>query len=684
MSLRIATDVGGTFTDLVAFDEQTGNVIASKVSTTPSEFSRGVLASVEAADIDLAEASFFVHGCTVVINAITERKGARTALVTTKGFRDVLLIGRGNRPDMYNLRYHKPEPFVRRRLCFEVPERVDHHGAVLEPLDADALDVIADRCAELGVEAIAVCFLHSYANPDHERAARDRLAVRLPEVATTISSDVTRQMREYERSSTTILNAYVQPVLDRYLTQLQEGAGARGLARRPYVMQSNGGTASFDRARRTPINMVESGPAAGIMGAARIGREIGEPNVIYLDIGGTTAKCSLIEDGKPLMTTEYKLEWSPQSAGYPANVPVTDIVEIGAGGGSIAWVDDTGGLHVGPRSAGAEPGPACYGKGGSSPTVTDAKLVAGVIDPDYFLGGRLKVSRQLALEAIGRLGEAVGTPPEETANGIIRLANARMINALRLVSVRRGYDPRDFVLVACGGGGAMHAAALGAELRVKRTVIPPLAGNFSAWGMLVTEPRIDLIRTHLLRTEHSDLPDLAVVYDSLHAEARQGLGEEGGGSTELMITRSVEMRYTGQEHTVSVLLDDEVAAMADLEERFHRAHERLYTFALGDTPIEIVNFHLTGHLAVSTPAISRLDADGRSAERARKAGRSVDFDADGVHECAVYERELLPPGFSTEGPAVVEEPSSTALVHPGQRVTVDEWGNLVIDAVAAR
>ncbi|MBA2513138.1 MAG: hydantoinase/oxoprolinase family protein, partial [Solirubrobacterales bacterium] len=681
--MRIATDVGGTFTDLVAFDEQTGGLIASKVSTTPSEFSRGVMASVEAAGVDLAEASFFVHGCTVVINAITERKGARTALVTTEGFRDVLLIGRGNRPDMYNLRYHKPEPFVPRRLCFEVPERVDHHGAVVEELDDGALDPLADRCAELGVEAIAVCFLHSYANPDHERAARDRLAARLPDVAITISSDVTRQMREYERSSTTILNAYVQPVLDRYLTQLQEGAGARGLSRPPYVMQSNGGTASFDRARRTPINMIESGPAAGIMGAARIGREIGEPNVIYLDIGGTTAKCSLIEDGKPLMTTEYKLEWSPQSAGYPANVPVTDIVEIGAGGGSIAWVDDTGGLHVGPRSAGAEPGPACYGKGGTAPTVTDAKLLAGVIDPGYFLGGRLKVSRELALEAIGRLGEVVGTSPEETANGIIRLANARMINALRLVSVRRGYDPRDFVLVACGGGGAMHAAALGAELRVKRTVIPPLAGNFSAWGMLVTEPRIDLIRTHLLRTDGTALPELAAVYDSLHVEAQQELGGEGGRSAELVLTRSMEMRYAGQEHTVSVLLDDEVGSMADVEQRFHRAHERLYTFALDDTPVEIVNFHLTGHLAVPTPAISRLDADGRSPERARKPDRRVDFDADGFHECAVYERELLPAGFSTEGPAVVEESTSTTLVHPGQRVTVDEWGNLLIDAGAA-
>jgi N-methylhydantoinase A len=679
VTLRIATDVGGTFTDLVAFDTATGRLLSSKVSTTPAAFSRGVLASVEAADIDLAEATFFVHGCTVVINAITERKGARTAFVTTKGFRDILLIGRGNRPDMYNLRYRKPEPFVPRRLCFEVPERVDRDGVVLEPLDTSALEAVASRCQALGVEAIAICFLHSYANPSHERAAGEWLAARLPAVAITLSADVSGQMREYERGSTTVLNAYVQPVVDRYLTELEDGATARGLSRPPQVMQSNGGTASFDRARRTPINLVESGPAAGIMGALRIGEHIGEPNVISLDIGGTTAKCSLIEDGKPLMTTEYKLEWSPQSAGYPANVPVTDIVEIGAGGGSIAWLDETGGLHVGPRSAGAEPGPACYGRGGTAPTVTDAKLVAGVIDPDYFLGGRLRVSRDLAVEAVGRLGEQLGSSPEETANGIIRLANARMINALRLVSVRRGHDPRDFVLVACGGGGAMHAAALGAELRVKRVVIPPLAGNFSAWGMLVTEPRIDLIRSHVLRTDRADLPQLAEVYDALRGEAESELAREGGGDADLVLTRSMEMRYSGQEHAVSVGLDDGIRTMSDLEERFHRAHERLYTFALDDTPVEIVNFHLTGHRSVPTPAISRLAEDGRAPERARKPDRRVDFDADGAHDCAIYERDLLPPGFTVQGPAVVEEPSSTTLVHPGQRAAVDEWGNLVIE-----
>jgi N-methylhydantoinase A len=680
MSLRVATDVGGTFTDLVAFDEETGELVTAKASTTPDAFGRGVTDAVEAGAVDLGDASFFVHGATVVINAITERKGARTALVTTEGFRDVLAIGRGNRPDMYDLRPRKPEPFVPRRLAFEVPERLGPDGAVVTPLDLAAVDRVADALAAAGAEAVAVCFLHSYANPDHERAAGERLAARLgPEVAVTLSSDVTRQLREYERTSTTVLNAYVQPVVAAYLGDLESRARERGLRRAPYVMQSNGGTASFERARRLPINLVESGPAAGIIGAAHVGAQIGEPNVIYLDIGGTTAKCSLIEDGRPRTTTDYRLEWTPRSPGYPANVPVTDIVEIGAGGGSIAWRDETGGLHVGPRSAGAVPGPACYGQGGADATVTDAKLVAGVLDAGYFLGGRLAVDRDLSAQALERLGADVGTSVAETANGVIRLANANMINALRLVSVQRGHDPRDFVLVACGGGGAMHAAALGAELRVKRIVIPPLPGTFSAWGMLVTEPRVDVVRTQIVRTATATAAELAEVFAAMERDALDAMEGEEGAAEGLLVSRALEMRYVGQEHTVTVPLDGAPPDGPAVEEGFHRAHERLYTFALHDTPAEIVTFHLVGRLRVRTPQTGRLPSAGRSADLARKGRRTVDFDADGVHPCDVWQRELLPPGFEAEGPAIVEEASSTTLVHPGQRLRVDDRGNLLID-----
>jgi N-methylhydantoinase A len=489
MRLRLATDIGGTFTDLVGFDEQTGALTIGKASTTPDDLPQGVLDAVAAAGVSLEDVAEFVHGTTVVINALTERSGARTALVTTHGFRDVLEIGRGNRPDMYNLVSRKPPPFVPRRHRFEVRERVDRHGVVLLPLELDDLETVVATCRRDGVEAIAVCLLHSYAHPAHEQDVRDALVSALPQIPVTISSEITREWREYERSSTAVLNSYVQPTVDRYLGGLERRLAESGLRARLQVVQSSGGTTSLQAARRTPIRLVESGPAAGVIGAARLGERLDEPNVLYLDIGGTTAKCSLIEDGEPKTTTEYRIEWRPDYAGYPIMVPVVDIVEIGAGGGSIAWVDDGGSVRVGPRSAGAEPGPACYGRGGESPTVTDAKLAAGVLDPEYFLGGRLRLHPELAENALRLLGDGLGLAPAELANGIIRLVNANMISALKLVSVRRGHDPRDFVLVAAGGGGAMHAAALGAELQVKRVVVPPHSGGQTPHRHTCSRPR---------------------------------------------------------------------------------------------------------------------------------------------------------------------------------------------------
>lgn len=676
MALRIATDVGGTFTDLVVFDESSQTVRAAKVSTTPREFARGVIDAVVAGGVDLGEASFFVHGTTVVINAITERKGARVALVTTRGFRDVLEIARGNRRDMYNLRYRKPTPFIPRRLRFEVTERVDVNGEVLVPISVGEFAEIAEACRHLDVEAVAICFLHSYMNPAHERSAAKCLAELLPDTSICCSSDVTRQWREYERSNTAALNAYVQPVVQRYLDDLGERTADRGLKAVGNVMQSNGGTATFSRARRLPINLVESGPAGGIIGAAFIGRLIGEPDVIHFDVGGTTAKCSLIEGGNPKTTGDYWIERSEHEAGYPISVPVTDVVEIGAGGGSIAWVDDAGALHVGPYSAGSEPGPACYGRGGREPTVTDAELVAGVLNPDYFLGGQLQVEPQLAVEAFERLGRRLGVTGREAANGVVRLANAKMISALRLVTVQRGYDPRGFVLIACGGGGAMHAAALGAELQVKKVVIPPFPGYFSAWGMLVTDARVDLVRTRICRTNEVN-GEIEEVFTELEREAADELAEGAAGPAgRLRFERHLEMRYVGQEHTVVASVTD-ATSVADIEGAFHRAHEQLYTFRL-DGPVEIVNFHVTATNPTDHPTPARLVEEGRSVGGARKGVRAVDFELAGLHDCVVYERDLLPAGARLDGPLIVEEPSTTTLLQPGQRLEVDAWGNLLI------
>ena len=674
MRLRVATDIGGTFTDLVAFDGG-GAVTIAKSHSTPEDLPAGVLNAVRVAELSLADVTEFVHGTTVVINALTERKGARTALVTTKGFRDVLEIARGNRPDMYNLVSRKPPPFVARRHRFEVRERVDRRGIVLVPVELGDLEAIVASCRRDKVDAIAVCFLHSYAYPAHEELVRDRLLEELPAVPVTISSAITREWREYERSSTAVLNAYVQPAVERYLDALDERLGAAGLRERPRIVQSNGGTTSLEAARARPVYLVESGPAAGVIGAAQIGEAIGEPNLLYLDIGGTTAKCSLIEDGAAKTTTEYRIEWRPDYAGYPVLVPVVDIVEIGAGGGSIAWVDSGGSVRVGPRSAGASPGPACYGRGGTEPTVTDAKLSAGVLDPEYFLGGQVRLQPRLAEEALRQLGEPLGLAPGELANGIIRLVNANMISALKLVSVRRGYDPRDFVLVAAGGGGPMHAAALGAELQVKRIVIPPYSGVFSAWGMALAEARADAARTRVVALAQAFETGLGALFGELEAEALGALVAQGIDREAVRCERAADMRYRGQEHAVRVPIPAGATRAAEIEAAFHALHRQKYTFDLEGDPVEIVTCHVAA-LGGRGPLPRRNGRAGSTA--AEKGRRQVDFDADGVHEAAVYDRGSLPIGFERVGPLVVEDETTTALVHPGQSLEVDDAGNLVI------
>jgi N-methylhydantoinase A len=680
MTLRVATDIGGTFTDLVVVDSESGDVQIAKVSTTPRELARGVLDVIAAGELEPSAIEELVHGTTVVINALTERSGARTALVTTSGFRDVLEIGRGNRPDMYNLVSRKPPPFVPRRHRFEVRERVDRHGAVLVPLDMADAEPIAAACERDGIEAVAVCLLHSYAHPEHEQALCSLLRERLPGVAVTASSDVTREWREYERTSTAVLNAYVQPVVDGYLGELETRLAGAGLRGPLLVMQSSAGTGSPAAARSRPIALVESGPAGGVAGAARIGERIGEPNLIYLDIGGTTAKCSLVEDATVPITTEYRIEWRPDWAGYPVMVPVVDIVEIGAGGGSIARVDAGASIVVGPQSAGADPGPACYGRGGTEPTVTDAKLVAGVLAPDYFLGGRLDVRPELAREALRALGEPLGHTAEALASGVIRLADANMISALKLVSVQRGRDPRDFALLVGGGGGGMHGAALGAELEVRKVIVPPLSGVFSAWGMCMTAPRADVVRTHILSAARASDDTLAGLFGELEDDAVATLERDGTrGTGEAVCTRAVDARYRGQEHTVRVPVAGGPISAASLEADFHELHRRTYTFDLeGDSEVELVTFHVSAYGHAPREAALPTPSACVGSTPSPKRPRVVDFDVDGTHETAVYERGDLPVGFSAAGPVVIEEPTTTTLVHPGQTLEVDDFGNLVI------
>jgi len=680
--MRVASDIGGTFTDLVYLDEETGRVGIAKTDTTPPNFEKGVIKSIQKANFAKDEVNFFVHGTTVIINALTERKGAKTGLITTKGFRDVLELGRSNRADIYNVYYRKPTPFVPRYLRLEAEERCNYKGEELVPLNEDQVRACLALFKKEGVEAVAVCFLHSYANPAHEERCAEIIRREWPEAAVTVSSQITKEWREYERTSTAVLNSYVQPVAAKYVDSLDRELDKLKVSDRRYIMQSNGGTISFAQSKISPINMVESGPVAGIFGAAVVGKLIGERNIIALDIGGTTAKCSLIENDEMKVTTDYKIEWTRESAGYPIKVPVVDIVEIGAGGGSIAWVDAANSLHVGPQSAGALPGPVCYGRGGAEPTVTDANLIAGRINPEYFLGGEIKADLRQARESMSGIASAFGISVDDAALGVIRLANANMINALKLISVRRGYDPRDFTLVAFGGGGSMHAAALAKELQMKKVLIPVAPAVFSAWGMLMTDLRYDLIQTNIRRTDEITSEELDEIWADMEKQAVDYFRREKMEAGDMVFNRYADMRYLGQEHTVKVPVPAgrmSASVIKDVEQRFHSLHEHNYTFRLDDSLIEFVNFHLITFGTVKKPEFARLENRNADPSAAVKGYRDVYFDQEGWQRSAIYERGLLGAGAAFSGPAVIEEPASSTVIFPGQKAAVDEFGNLIME-----
>jgi N-methylhydantoinase A len=675
--IKVATDAGGTFTDLVAFEETSGNIYVGKALTTPKDPSLGVMHAIaQSRETGLAtrEISFFVHGGTTVINAITERKGVRTALVTTEGFRDVIAIGRGNRPDLYNLHSTPSEPFVPRHLRLEVAERIDASGHVRVPLSMATVEAVAETIASAGVEAVAVVFLHAYINPAHEAAAAARLRALLPGVAVTASHEISRQWREYERSNTAVLSAYVQPVMARYLANLSAALVEQQIDCPYYCMQSNGGLAEFDAAERAPLVLVESGPAGGVAGAVRVGEAIGETDILYLDVGGTTAKCSLIRGGRPVLRPHYKLEWSRINQGYPLQVPVVDIVEIGAGGGSIARVDHNGSLKVGPQSAGSDPGPACYDRGGAEATVTDAVVLTGAIDPHRFAGGRIKLRPELSQAALQPIASAFGLPVVGAARAVIRLAEANMINALKLVTIQRGHDPRDLTMVVSGGGGPLHAAALGRELGVKRVVIPRYAGLFSAWGMLTARPRVDLHRTQLLPLGTASVATAEEIFRGLEREALQRFGSLNSA---ILFGHAIDMRYVGQEHTVATQFQPG-AGFEALLAAFHAAHERAYTFRLADTKAELVTFHLTAEIDTPRVGLPEIATRGAAVE-AMIGRRELHVGADGVVLAPVYDRDRLPAGAAFEGPALVEEATTTTVLWAGQRANVDRFGLLSIE-----
>jgi N-methylhydantoinase A len=680
--MRIAVDIGGTFTDLVAIDNQ-GEIYRSKSLTTPDDLARGIQDCLNAARIQVSEASFFVHGSTVTINAVLERKGARTGLITTKGFRDVYEIGRGNRPEGYNLFFKRPIPLVPRDLRLEVDERLYATGEVLKPLDDSSASAAIEALKAAGIESVAVCLLHSYANAAHEARLGQLLRRQFPEAYVSLSHEILREFREYERTSTTVLNSYVGPIVSRYLVSLEKrlsDSGFRGTFR---VMQSNGGVMSAESAKKMPVTMMESGPVAGVIAAAHLGEALGCRHIISFDMGGTTAKASLIKDFHPEVTSSYYV--GGYVSGHPMMLPVVDIVEVGNGGGSIAWIDPAGGIKVGPQSAGAAPGPACYGHGGTEPTVTDANLIVGRIDPEYFLGSGIRLQRERAVEAIAKkIANPLGLSLEEAALGILTIANFNMSLAVRAVSVEKGYDPRDCVLVPSGGGGALHAMAIARELSVPRVIIPPMPAYFSAFGMLVADLKHDYVQTFVRELNETTGAELADAFAALETSAIETLTEEGAGKQQIVLRRFLDMRYRGQEYTLPVPLTEDLRTITDfgpIRSRFDELHQEHYGHSAPNEPVMMVNLRLSA-LGRFENGLS-ISPVHQERDRGERGKRPVIFDdRHPAVNCPIYLQSGLKAGDRLDGPAVIEELGATILLYPGDRMQVNEFGHLVIDVAA--
>jgi len=691
MTVRVAIDIGGTFTDATLIDDTTGKVAIAKVSTTPADPSEGFMEALERAlgqgSVSAAQVGFVFHATTVATNAIIEGKTARSGFVTTDGFRDLLEIARQVRPTLYDTQFEKPRPLVPRDRAVGVRERLGPKGEVLLPLDEGSVRAAAAVLRREGVESVAVCLLHSYVNPAHEQRVGELLAEELPGIPISLSAEVAPEFREYLRASTTVINAVIRPVVARYLERIERRLADAGIRAKLLVMQSSGGVFSSEAAARRPVFMVESGPAAGVIASAHLGEGLGYRDILSFDMGGTTAKVGLIQEGRPSVTKDYQVGGHAGAgvggqslSGYPVRTPVVDLVEIGAGGGSIAWVDSGGLLRVGPRSAGADPGPVCYRRGGSEPTVTDANVVLGRLNPGYFLGGEISLDLESARRAIeehcaGPLRLSVVA----AASGIVEIANAAMVNALQLISVQRGYDPRGFVLFAFGGAGPVHANALARDAEMPTLLIPRSPGIFSATGLLATDLKRDASVTIVRRIDALDPAEVEAMFVGLEGEGAAELAREQIAPAAIEFRRQIDVRYVGQSYELAIQTPGrfDAAAVGSLLERFHAEHDRAYGFSAPGEPAECVSVRLTSVGRIARPPLSPLALPGGTLEV--KERRPVYFAEAGDYvDCAVYDRYALPAGARFSGPGIVEEFDSTTVVHPGYSAEVDAYGNLVL------
>ena len=672
---RLAIDVGGTFIDFLLFDAHTGTLRMEKVLTTTRR-DQAFFDGLDRLGVPLAEVASITHGSTIVLNAILQENGARVGLITTQGFRDVLELGRGNRAEIYNFMYKPPTPLVPRYLRHEVPERITHRGGVLRPLDEVAAQRVLLQLKSQGVDSVAICFLHAYANDVHERRMVDLCREHFPQAFVSCSSEIVREWREFERTSTTVLNAYTQPRLAAYLSALTQGLQQRGYGGTFCVMQSSGGVLTSAVAQRVPIRTIQSGPAGGVIGTIALGAQLGLPNLIAADVGGTSFDVALILNGQPAQRHEVKINRRPVLQ------PTLDIVSIGAGGGSIAWLDEGGGLRVGPHSAESDPGPVCFAKGGQRATVTDAQLVLGWLDAERYLGGRMRLDVSAAAHAIEiQIAQPLRLTLIEAARGIVQLANANMANAIRHVTVERGHDPRDFSLVCFGGGGGLFAGSLLTELEHARAIVPLYPAAFSAWGLLNADYREDVTYTGVHALANLSPAQLGNFFEPLIVDVMDRLRQMGVSDDNILIERFAELRYAGQEHPlrVPVLAADLTGFdLAQLRQRFDDAHEQAHAHALPQAAVELVHIHVSGLGKTPKPVLPEL-AVGLDKNNQR-VERSVCFDGHTVVACPVYQRESLGTGATLHGPAIVEEWSSTVLVWPGQTLQVDSFGNLLIHA----
>ena len=675
-SPRIGVDIGGTFTDVVTIVD--GTIRVHKTASTPETPARavetGLAELVTDRGLALADVGVFAHGTTVATNAVLEERWAETALVTTSGFRDVLAIGRQDRPALYDLQAEQAPPVVPRHRRYEIAERLDERGAVREPLEDAAIDAIVEELASADVDSVAISLLFAYENEQHERRLADRIRAADLDVAVSRSSAVLPEIREYERTLTTALNAALVPVMDEYLGALETRLAEQGVPVAPAIMQSNGGLIDVDRARRRPVDTLLSGPAAGVQGARHVAGLAGREDLITMDMGGTSCDVSLIEGGEPAVATDLSV------GPYPVGVPMVDIHTIGAGGGSVAWVDDGGALRVGPRSAGARPGPICYGRGGTEPTITDAQLLLGRLAPDTVSTGGAAVAREPVASILEReLATPLGLSVEEAAEGVLTVANASMERALREVSVERGHDPRAYGLVAFGGAGPLHAGALADRLGIPELLVPWRAGALSALGLLLSDRLYEFSRSMVRPWQDVDPATLADTFEGFAAEGRAKLAADGLADHAVEIERSLELRYAGQSYELAVRVPKgslEDAALATIRERFDAAHERRYGHADPTAPVELT-LRARARGVVDPPDLRPADAEGTAAD-AHRGSRQVLVDGD-RHETAVYDRESLPVGATVAGPAIVEGAGSTALVRPGQTATVDAHASLRVE-----